>query len=260
VLDHGSSANLTHGPFRAHKGDPSNAFCVQSMDGALSFIEQGRVGFQRFLPDCLLPGPVCFVASSASIVTCSASCHIEAYKYLTLASAANTGKVSAEDRKAADSKAGKKVGSDWALSIGETAVDIRFVPAASPTILVLGERSLFWIKDNGELYATKRLEMDPACFLPYRHDGENIDVLVGTHTKQLVVLRNTQVMWSALLDFIPVSLQIGTFGGVRGMITALEDTGRLGYEAILRASLLCLLLCMYHFSTQPLPHRPPSHL
>ena len=26
----------------------------------------------------------------------------------------------------------------------------------------------------------------------------------------------------------PVALQVGTFGGVRGMITALEDTGRLG--------------------------------
>lgn len=54
--------------------------CVQSMDGTLSVYEQESFSFTRFLPDSLLPGPICYVAATDSFVTISSARNIESYK------------------------------------------------------------------------------------------------------------------------------------------------------------------------------------
>jgi len=50
------------------------------MDGTLSVFEQESYSFTRFLPDSLLPGPLCYVATTDSFVTVSSSRQIESYK------------------------------------------------------------------------------------------------------------------------------------------------------------------------------------
>ena len=55
-------------------------FCVQSMDGTLSFYEQESFAFSRFLPGSLLPGPLKYVTKTDSFITVSSSWHLESYK------------------------------------------------------------------------------------------------------------------------------------------------------------------------------------
>ena len=57
------------------------------MDGQLSFYEREALAFQRFLPQFLLPGPLCYSSALDSIITCSSALEVECYKYQTLASA-----------------------------------------------------------------------------------------------------------------------------------------------------------------------------
>jgi Bardet-Biedl syndrome 9 protein len=64
---------------------------------------------------------------------------------------------------------GRKVTAEWAYNIGEAALDIVAVTWANSycDILVLGERNLFCLKDNGTLKFMKRLEYKPRCFHTY---------------------------------------------------------------------------------------------
>lgn len=61
--------------------------CIQSMDGQLSFYEKERLAFSRFLPQFLLPGPLCYCQALDSLITCSSAFEVECYKYQTLAAA-----------------------------------------------------------------------------------------------------------------------------------------------------------------------------
>jgi hypothetical protein len=56
--------------------------CVQSMDGQLSFYEQDHPSFTRQLERCLVPGPICYVAKTDSIVIATCEMTVEAYKYV----------------------------------------------------------------------------------------------------------------------------------------------------------------------------------
>jgi Bardet-Biedl syndrome 9 protein len=54
-----SACNMCKGPFGIAKG--KDYICVQSLDGELLFLEQERVSFSKFLPNFLVPGPICYV-------------------------------------------------------------------------------------------------------------------------------------------------------------------------------------------------------
>jgi Bardet-Biedl syndrome 9 protein len=68
-----------------------------------------------------------------------------------------------------ESASGRKVATEWSYDIGEAALDVVAVTWANSycDILVLGERNLFCLKDNGTLKFMKRLEYKPCCFHPY---------------------------------------------------------------------------------------------
>eukprot|EP00051_Salpingoeca_urceolata_P016237 m.214801 g.214801 ORF g.214801 m.214801 type:complete len:803 (-) comp18624_c0_seq7:92-2500(-) len=208
-----TACNVTRGTFG---GSPTELFCVQSMDGVLTFFNQDGFAFERFLPNFLLPGPLCYVPDTDSFVTATPSGTIEAYRYLTLASAS--------DGDGSKGTAGKRVKVDWSTVVGEFVLDIVFV-SGYPFIIVLGERTIFWIKSSGGVHCCKRLESNPSCLLAYRIVDDSINLLVGTHDNGLVVLKDTSIVWGAKLDGIPVALRVGRFGGVAGMIVSLEDSG-----------------------------------
>jgi Bardet-Biedl syndrome 9 protein len=54
-----SAYNMCKGPFGNAKG--KDYICVQSLDGELLFLEQERVSFSKFMPNFLVPGPICYV-------------------------------------------------------------------------------------------------------------------------------------------------------------------------------------------------------
>lgn len=57
------------------------------MDGRLSFYDRETIAFSRFLPQFLLPGPLCYSEMLDCIITCSSAFEVECYKYQTLAAA-----------------------------------------------------------------------------------------------------------------------------------------------------------------------------
>ena len=61
--------------------------CVQSMDGQMAFFEQEALIFARFLPDFLLPGPLCYCPTLDAFITCNSALEVVCYKYQTLAAA-----------------------------------------------------------------------------------------------------------------------------------------------------------------------------
>lgn len=57
------------------------------MDGQLSFYEREALTFSRFLPQFLLPGPLCYSSAMDCFITCSSALEIQCYKYQTLVAA-----------------------------------------------------------------------------------------------------------------------------------------------------------------------------
>lgn len=186
--------------------------CVQSLSGELLFWEQDAFSFKTQLPDVLVAGPLCFVPSNDTMVTSTASGTIEAFKYIALAAQTDTDKIKPT----------------WSLNLGELAMDIQYALSTTPTVIVLGERSVFWLTDSGGLRLSKRLESDPMCMLSYQSNGPAVNLLLSTRDHKLVVLRDAVVVWTAHLDFIPIALGLCEFGGTHGVIVSLEETGRVG--------------------------------
>ncbi|KAH9495744.1 Protein PTHB1 [Bulinus truncatus] len=216
--------NFCYGPFGGVKG--KDFICVQSMDGTVSVFEQESFAFSRFLPGALLPGPIKYMPRLDSFVTATSAWKIEAYRYQVLAVASET-----SNREESQSiKSGKKIAVDWCYNIGEQALDIVYVdyPGIQSCIIVLGERTIFHLTDNGMLKSAKKLQYDPSCILPYGSLSENkVNYLVGAHTKSLLVYEDTTLRWMAKTEFIPVQMQIANFRGLKCGIVGLSESGHL---------------------------------
>lgn len=160
-----TACNMTYGPFGGVKG--RDLICIQSMDGMLMLFEQESYAFGRFLPGFLLPGPLTYSSRTDSFITVSSSRQVESYKYQVLAFATDAdGRQETVQQKLSS---GKKLVVDWVLNIGEQALDICIVSfnQAVSSVFVLGERSLFCLKDNGQIRFMKKLDYSPSCFIPY---------------------------------------------------------------------------------------------
>mmetsp|Transcript_80274 Transcript_80274/g.260005 ORF Transcript_80274/g.260005 Transcript_80274/m.260005 type:complete len:873 (-) Transcript_80274:89-2707(-) len=229
--------NFCHGPFGQIRD--RDYICVQSLDGVLSFFEQDAFAFSRMLaPGFLLPGPLCYMAKIDSLLICSSAMCIEAYRYQVLAAAADNVDQGELGREGAS---GKRVQVDWSTNIGEHAQHIsvcrfsRTLSAGQQEILVVGEHSVFTIKENGGIRLQKRLcEYGVSACTPYRLPAESPDappmynLLLGTHTGHLMIFREMQLVWCARLQaLIPVQACVETICGIRGMIVCMDRLGRL---------------------------------
>ncbi|XP_048450336.1 protein PTHB1-like [Rhincodon typus] len=81
------------------------------MDGMLTFFEQESFAFGRFLPGCLLPGPLKYSSRTDSFITVSSSRQVENYKYQVLAIA--TDAESRQDSEQQKLGSGKRLTSVW---------------------------------------------------------------------------------------------------------------------------------------------------
>lgn len=205
-----TACNLTFGAFGGVKG--RDLICIQFMDGMLMFFEQESFAFGRFLPGCLLPGPLKYCCRTDSFITVSSSRQVESYKYQVLAVA--TDAESRHDSEQQKLGSGKRITMDWMVNIGEQALDIYITSLnqASASILVLGERNLYCFKENGQLRFMKKLEYNPSCFMPYTLVLEGtINILVGNHNNKLLVYQDVTLKWVAQLPHVPVSVQVANF-------------------------------------------------
>ncbi|XP_012709581.2 protein PTHB1 isoform X2 [Fundulus heteroclitus] len=221
-----TACNMTYGTFGGVTGHQS--LCIQSMDGMLMFFEQDSYSFGRFLPGFLLPGPLAYNPRTDSFLTVSSARQLESYKYETLAVATD-----AESRQDSDflpKTGGKRLTPDWTFVLGEQALDIS-VPSfshSSSSILVLGERNLFCLRDNGQIRFMKKLEFNPSCFLPYASvkDGTT-NLLLGNHNNMLLVYQDVTLKWAAQLPFVPVALRVANFPELKGVVVSLSSDGHL---------------------------------
>lgn len=212
-------------------------FCVQSLDGVLSFFEQESFAFSRMLTtNFLVPGPICYVPKIDSFVICTDAMCIEAYRYQVLAAAADN-----VDQTAGDGAPGKKVQVDWSTNIGEHARSIevvrfsRSLSANQQEILVVGEQTVYTLKDSGGIRLQKRLaEYGITASLAYKMPPESPDasanhnLILGTSTGHCLVLKEMQLVWCARLQgMVPAQICVDTVGGVRGMVVLMDGKGKL---------------------------------
>ncbi|EDV26341.1 uncharacterized protein TRIADDRAFT_22294 [Trichoplax adhaerens] len=219
-----TSCNFVVGSFGGVKG--KDFFCVQSMDGMVSFFEQESFAFGRFLPGFLLPGPLKYIPKSDSFVTCSTSRSVECYKYQSLAQASE----GRESTKLSDKVSGKRLTSDWSVNIGECAKEIYMVSFqnAPSSIFVLGERSIFCLRENGNVRFMKKLEYDPSTFYPYGSTPDGgILYMIATHTDTLLVYKDITLCWAAQMPSMPVALRAAELKDLKGLIISLDQNGRI---------------------------------
>ena len=60
---------------------------------------------------------------------------------------------------------------DWSIDLGDAAVQLGYIAPEEDDVgflLVLGERSVFAVRENGVPVFMKRLELAPSCLWPYR--------------------------------------------------------------------------------------------
>lgn len=248
--------NFCFGPFGGVYG--KDFICVQSMDGQLSFLEQENFAFSRFLPNFLVPGPLCYVAKIDSFVTCNSAIDVECYKYHVLGSSHAAEKKPEDEPDAAlaaaggaggaataegvtPGKSGSRIQCDWTIELGEACQSIsvarysRSLAASNVDILVLGEHTLFTLKENGQIRLQKRLDYNPSSCVAYQNTpaeaeggekdvgGANQNLIIATHQNSLMVYRDMQLVWAARTSAVPIGVRVATFAGVKGMIVTLSD-------------------------------------
>lgn len=99
----------------------------------------------------------------------------------------------------------------------------------------MGENTLFTIKEIGGIRLQKRLSEYPlSCVHCYRLPPEKPDVppldnvLIGTFSGHLLVLREMQLVWCARLQgLVPLQVITAEFAGIKGMIVSLDERGKL---------------------------------
>ncbi|XP_054289615.1 protein PTHB1-like isoform X2 [Macrosteles quadrilineatus] len=186
--------------------------CVQSLDGVLTFLEQETFSVSRNLPCFLLPSPFVYISSSDSFIIPNANWMLESYRYEVLADT------------------NRKLLPWWSLNIGEPIVDMRVITVQSSkaSIIVLGERNLFFVKEGGSLELVKRLQFTPCCVHPYiTEPGLNVMVLVVADTATLLVYNSVSLCWSSQLPFTPVSISRINLKCAQGLVALLAEEGQL---------------------------------
>ncbi|EGI70320.1 Protein PTHB1 [Acromyrmex echinatior] len=221
-------ASLTTGPFGGVRG--RDFLCIQCLDGTLLFYEQETPTFSLVLRNRLLPEPIVYVSRNDIFVTPSSSWILECYRQvvpLCHSKYKSMAEFGSKDR----SEESKNLEPDWSYNIGEAVLDIDAVILSSfeVGILILGEKSLYCLKDNCvTLKYSKRLEYKALCFQPYviEPDGK-LMVLVIADTNTLMIYEGTTLRWSAQLPFTPVAVTRAHFQHLDGVIVVLSEEGQL---------------------------------
>eukprot|EP00793_Prasinoderma_coloniale_P000005 PRCOL_00005513-RA len=230
---------------------------VQSMDGELSVFECDVAAFRRFLPDFLLPGPLVYAQRTDTLVTANSRFEVQGFRYAQLVSADEGQTAVGADANGGDSgiASTKKVTADWSTNVGEGVMELA-VGAALPghadvgdasVVVVLGERTLFFLSDAGAMLAQRRLDYAPLSMalvrcVPAHTGGKSFaNVVVGSDTGSVMVYHGGSLCWAAKCDAPPLAL--GAFDlhareraapadGLAGMLYTMDSDGRIVVGAL----------------------------
>jgi len=224
--------NMCVGPFGGGRDLTEDYFCVQSLDGVLTFYEQDSLAFSRQLPNCLLPGPITYCSKLDLFLVGSCDMTLDAYRYTVLAAAADNTIEQLGAQGLQQEVAGKKVQVDWSFNLGEHAHRIEVAKSKSMApnpweIIVIGEYSIFYIKESGGLYLQKRHMEEIATSRAYAREDDSTNLILVTRTNHLLVYREMQLIWCARLQTtgIPVEIIVEELVGIKGMLTTLNEEG-----------------------------------
>ncbi|CAF1140201.1 unnamed protein product [Adineta steineri] len=248
--------NMCKGHFgsggRGNKDSSNHEYiCVQTLDGVLFVFEYERQSMVKSLPNTYLPGPLCYLSRSDAFLTVSSNYHLECYKYqaLAISSGVDHGtnnndvrRKGVEDESSlSTSQSSKRVLPEWSFNLGECALGIQTtqrIKNTPQTIIVLGERNLFCLSDNGQLIFMSKFEYNPSSFIIYNNENNNngmqsdssssgVRYIISTHSHTLFIVQDGHIRWAAHVDSIPVQVEVCTVQGIRGMICTLSETGSL---------------------------------
>lgn len=230
---------------------------VQSMDGELSVFECDVAAFRRFLPDFLLPGPLVYAQRTDTLVTANSRFEVQGFRYAQLVSADEGQTAVGADANGGDSgiASTKKVTADWSTNVGEGVMELA-VGAALPghadvgdasVVVVLGERTLFFLSDGGAMLAQRRLDYAPLSMALVRcvpaHTGGKpfANVVVGSDTGSVMVYHGGSLCWAAKCDAPPLALgavdlhareRAAPADGLAGMLYTMDSDGRIVVGAL----------------------------
>jgi len=243
---HFTAYNMTVGPFGGSDG--RDMIMVQSMDGKLQIFEQSAHAFTRQLVDCMVPGPIFYVPHQDAFVTTNYAARVECYKYQVLANSQAEIGGNKESKSEYDDRGNKRDNSinafgltsirnamvEWSVNLGESCVQVidgKFSKGErrmTDELLLLTDSSMFLIKDTGTILQQRRLEKDPACVCAYPVGiGQGSNIILINMDCTLQVFADMTLMWAAKLRTVPVAVAVASFGGFKGMIVTLDDTGLL---------------------------------
>jgi len=205
--------NFTFGKFGNFSGQGMDSICIQSSDGALGIYMQEDYLCAVQLPGFLVPGPITYLPSNDSFLLCNANMELECYKYSALREAYTQYQQGQEALFQAE----------WKLNLGEYAQSIQ-ICSRNPEVdfYVLGEHSLFGVKQNGALNLQKRLDYTPCAMSVYCEKS----VLIGSFTSHLLIYKSNQLLWAARMNSPPVALKVVNLEA-QGLILSLDEKGSL---------------------------------
>ena len=145
---------------------------------------------------------------------------IQCYQYQELAMNSTTN-VQNED--------GRKVSvSDWSYAFGEPIIDIQTVKLDKWYVVILGEKNLCILRDNGTLFFVKKFDANPSCLCAFANDQkDSIITLIGTQMSNMLVYQNDILRWATKIPFIPVAIRRANLNDIAGSIVLLSDQGQL---------------------------------
>lgn len=245
---HFTAFNMVHGPFGGVKG--RDMLLVQSMDGKWTVLEQSAHAFTRQLADCLLPGPLLYLPRIDAFVTVNYAGQAECYRYQVLASSqqqATVGDAKGHNNSTNKSKAVRNSLVEWRTELGENCRQLLLggflvgtstnSTSNSQEVLVLGEQSIFLLKaETGGLIQQRRFDrvmLSTGCIVPFSVDGmTGANLLVAGQDGAMSVLAGFNLVWAARLttltaNKVPVQVCISSFGGTKGLVVAIDDSGYL---------------------------------
>ncbi|OTF81659.1 PTHB1-like protein, partial [Euroglyphus maynei] len=127
-----------------------------------------------------------------------------------------------------DLKNGKVSVSEWSYAFGEPIIDIQTVQLDRWFIVILGEKNLLVLRDNGTLYFVKKFDSIPSCFCVFSNDKkDSLIILIGTQMSNMLVYQNDILRWATKIPFIPIAIRRANLNDITGSIVLLSDQGQL---------------------------------
>lgn len=88
------------------------------------------------------------------------------------------------------------------------------------------------MSERGEIRTQRRLDYHPAACISYpvrskSSVGGHENLLIGTHTAAVLVYNDSELVWAAKGDSVPVAIRVAEFGDLPGLVVMLDEAGAL---------------------------------